>query len=111
MNAGKLRHVITIQSLSATADDLGGLTSRTVFADNVRASVAALQGRELYKAQQVVAEVTHMIDIRWMAGVQAKMTILFNGRLFEIVAVLNPDERTKELHLLCLERNDGTVGV
>lgn len=111
MRAGELRHVISIQDLDPNGDDFGGLSVRTDFATNVRAKITALQGRELYRAQQVVAEVTHEVEIRYIPGVKAKMTVLFNGRRFEIQAVLNPTERTKELHLLCLERNDGSVGV
>jgi SPP1 family predicted phage head-tail adaptor len=117
LNAGKLRQVITIQSLESTDDDLGGEDTRAIYASNVRASITALQGRQLYKAQQIVGEVTHEILIRYIAGVVPNMTVLFVdpgtglNRLFEIQAVLNPDERMKEQHLLCIERNAGNVGV
>lgn len=107
---GAMNKKITIQSLNTTADDLGGLSNSTVFASSVWASIAALSGRELYKAQQVVAEVTHEVVIRYLAGVKANMSVLFNGRTFDIVDVSDPDEQRVELRLLCLERNDGTVG-
>jgi SPP1 family predicted phage head-tail adaptor len=118
VQAGKLRNRITIQMKSTTPDDLGGLDTWTTFA-TVWASINALQGKQLYKAQTIVGECTHEIVMRWypdpnnqaVAGPKANMSVLFNGRLFEIMAVMNPDERTKELHLLCIERNDGTVGV
>lgn len=118
MNAGRLRNRITIQMKSQVADDLGGLDTWVPFA-TVWASINALQGKQLYKAQQIVAEATHEIVMRWypdpnnsaLAGPKTNMSVLFNTRLFEIEAVLNPDERTKELHLLCIERDGGTVGV
>lgn len=39
-------------------------------------------------------------------GVNAGQRVWFQGRQFEIEAVLNPDERTKMLVLLCIEIND-----
>lgn len=39
-------------------------------------------------------------------GVTAAMQVWFEGRTFQIEAVLNPDERTKMLILLCVEIND-----
>jgi head-tail adaptor len=39
-------------------------------------------------------------------GVTSGMQIWFQGRQFQIEAVLNPDERTKMLILMCIEIND-----
>lgn len=39
-------------------------------------------------------------------GVRANMLVLFQNRTFQIEAVLNPDERSKMLILLCIEIND-----
>lgn len=39
-------------------------------------------------------------------GVTADMQVWFQGRQFQITSVLNPDERTKMLVLLCVELND-----
>jgi len=117
MRSGELRQVINILSHGTTADDLGGLSGWTTFAANVRAKITALQGRELYKAQQMVGEVTHNIQIRWQSGIDSSMSVQFAGpdgtenRYFKIEAVLNPTERTKELNLLCVERDAGQLDV
>jgi len=75
------------------------------------ASVRALAGRDLEKSQQVVAEVTHKIVMRYLPGVLAKMLVqLPDGRIFIIQAVLDPDERKIEMWLMCKERNDGQHG-
>jgi SPP1 family predicted phage head-tail adaptor len=118
VQAGKLRQVVNILSHDGTAaNDLGGLSGWTTFASNVRCSITALQGRELYKAQQMVGEVTHQIKMRWLAGVNSDMSMQFAGpdgtenRYFKIQSVSNPDERTKELHLLCIERDAGQLDV
>jgi head-tail adaptor len=41
-------------------------------------------------------------------GVNSGMQIWFQGRQFQVEAVLNPDERTKMLILLCVEINDSS---
>jgi hypothetical protein len=41
-----------------------------------------------------------------MAGVVANCQVLFGTRTFQIQAVLNPNEITKKLILLCVEVND-----
>jgi SPP1 family predicted phage head-tail adaptor len=112
INAGSLRHQIQIVVPSKVQGKAGGLVSAgaTVLA-TVWASVEALSARELYAAQQMIAQVTHKVTIRYMEGIKAKMHVWFTGpegtaRQFEIEAVSNPDERPHMLVLLCLERND-----
>lgn len=91
---------------AAVQSSFGDLaTSTDAFASGVWAAISELQGREMYKAQQFVSEVTHKINIRWRPGVVAKMTVVFRGRTFQIQAVLNPEMRNRELDLLCLERS------
>ena len=107
LEAGKLRHRVELLSPTGAQDTFGG-TSATGLASfaTVWASVEALTGRELFAAQQVVAEVTHRVTMRYMPGVLAKMVVWFDNRQFQIQAVQNPDERKKMLMLLCLERDD-----
>lgn len=109
VSAGDLPHRIQIVDLAGRQDTAGGTTSSpTPFGPPVWAKVTALAGRELYSAQQVNAQITHRITIRWMKGVKSNQNVIFNDRTFQIVAVLNPDERTVVLSLLCLEREDRT---
>lgn len=103
---------ITIQAPNATADDLGGVSGYTTIA-TPWAKIVSLKGREVYKSQQITAEVSHMITIAFPKTytVLSKMIVLYKTRKFEIVDVSDPDEGKVDLQLLCLERNDGTVGV
>ncbi|HWZ82840.1 MAG TPA: phage head closure protein [Terriglobales bacterium] len=39
-------------------------------------------------------------------GINSSMQVVFNGRLFQVEYVQNPDERTKKLILMCSETND-----
>lgn len=73
------------------------------------AAIEPLTGRELYVAQQRVAEVSHKVTIRWFPGILANQGIWYGKRLFDIQVVLDPDERKCFLVLLCKERNDSVA--
>lgn len=105
--AGKLRHKIDIVKPTNSQDDTGGtsLANNTIFA-NCWASINALSGQEGFAASEFVSTSSHMVTIRYRPGVTTAMQVWFKGRTFQIVAVLNPDEKTKTLILLCSEIND-----
>lgn len=106
MRAGKLRHTITIQQRSDSQNSYGEQANTwTTFAE-VRASVEPLQGREFFASQQMQAEVTTRFRIRYLDGVTADMRISYDGRTFDIQAVLNPNERGRELHIMAVEREE-----
>lgn len=100
---GSMDKQITILN-TPTRDSDGTFADATTFGTSW-AAIRSLQGRELYKAQEVVQEVTHMVTIPFMTSVQEQMTISFDGRTFVIEAIQDPDERKVELRLLCVERN------
>lgn len=106
MRAGALRHLVTIQSVTDTpsASSRGGLTATWADVADVRASIEPLTGRERFAAQVVDAEVSHRIRMRHRAGVVPKMRVKFGTRLFDIRAVLNVEERNRELELLATEK-------
>lgn len=105
--AGKLRHQIRITLPNLTEDSFGdSVNDDASLIATVWASIEALEGRELYAAQQRVSDVTHRITIRWMEGITARLNVLFGKRMFQIQAVLNPDEIEHKLVLLCIERDD-----
>lgn len=68
------------------------------------ASIKPLSGRELWMAQQVQADVTIAVRMRFRRGVDATMELDLGGRRLRIVAVLNLEERNRTLELLCQEQ-------
>lgn len=103
MNISKLRHRVTIQNKVTLPDGYGGVTSTWQDVATVWASVEPLNGRELYAAQQVKAELSHRVRIRYMSGIKPEMRIAFDNRTFEIEAIIDPEERHESLELLCSE--------
>lgn len=114
--AGKLRWQIQIMQPTNEQSSSGDVdpAATSLFA-TTWASVESLMGRELYAAQQRVSEVTHKITIRYQPGVLANMSVLFSDpgdgrpRVFQIMAVQNPDETTHMLSLLCVERDNAAA--
>lgn len=102
--AGKLRHRIDLVVPSNVQDASGGISldNNVVFA-TVWASIEAMSGRDQLAAGTFASTTTHKITMRWMAGVTARMQVWFQGRQFQVQAVLNPDERTKMLLLYVME--------
>jgi SPP1 family predicted phage head-tail adaptor len=76
---------------------------------NCWAAIEPLTGRELFAAQQRVAEVSHKVTIRWRPGILANQGVWYGKRQFDIQVVLDPDERKCFLVLLCKERNDSVA--
>lgn len=107
MRAGRLRHRVTIQSVTTNTDSYGQpIESWSTFAE-VWAAVEPLTGREYFQAQQLQAEVTYRVRIRYLTGVLPTMRVLHDSRTFEVQAVINLDERNRELHLMCREVDSG----
>lgn len=105
--SGKLRHSIVIQALIEDQDEYGEATQAWETFASVRASVEPLQGREYFASQQVQAEVTTRFRIRYLAGLKPTMRVVFEGRNYDIQAILDPNELHRELHLMCVERVNG----
>ena len=105
MRAGRLNHLIEIQSPIETTDAAGGpiptWDEQTPYA-TLYASVQPLRGREI-NAPAAESIVTHMITTRYKSGITTDMRIKFGDRYFGIDSVLNVDERNIMLEIMAVE--------
>lgn len=104
MRAGKLRHRITIQSKSTTSRGTYGeeiITWGTY--KQVWAELDPPKAREFFANKQTQTEITTRIRIRYLENIDNSMRIIYDGRTFDINAIINPDEKNKELILMCNE--------
>lgn len=104
MHAGALRHRITIQQIGSGRDTDGHPNGAWADYATVWGEVKPLSGREKLAVQQVDAEITHQITIRFLMGMVAKMRIQYGTRIFDVKSVLNTDERNYEMRLLATEK-------
>lgn len=103
MKAEKYRHRVHLQSKSATRNSYGEETLSWVTEASVWCSIEPLTGREYFQAQQVQSQVTHKIMLRYYKGLRPDWRILFGTRTFNIVSVINVEERNIEMVLMATE--------
>ncbi len=105
VTSGELRSRIKIERPIGTVSATGGVIEGTpeVFADRVPARIQSAQGSEAIRAGGIVSGISHVIAMRYQRGVQSFMTVTFEGRQFQIVSIVDTDERHVELQLLCAE--------
>jgi len=104
MEAGKLRHYITLSTLSTTTrDEFGGFTEVFATAASVWGSIEPMSGRELESAQQVHGEATTKVTMRYTTHAAITSRIDYGSHTYEIVDIQNPEERNIELVCICKE--------
>lgn len=105
MRAGKMPHRIKIQADTPTRDVLGAETSAwaTIAGGNCWARIEPLSGQERWVAQQVNAESTLKVTMRYDSALTEQHRILFGSRVLQINAISNTDEMNKELVVMCSE--------
>jgi SPP1 family predicted phage head-tail adaptor len=103
MQAGKLRHRVTIQTATQSQDAYGEADRTWSDADTVWASVSPASSRELVQGRQVQAETTHTIRMRYHEDAAPTARLKFGSRTFNIVRVHNIDERNIELEIEAAE--------
>lgn len=103
MNIGDLRHRITIQQPVESSNTFGEVEKTWQDVATVWASIEPLRGREYFDSQQINAEVTTRIRIRYRPGIKPKMRVVYGERIFDIQSVIDVEERHKEIHLMCKE--------
>jgi len=100
---GDLRNKITIQVQSSTKDDYGALIETWTDVKTIWAAVNPINGREYFAAESVNSEITHRVKARYTSGITPDMRVKFGTRYFNILSIINYEERNIELQLMCRE--------
>ena len=103
---GRLNKRIIIQQLvtgSPAVDSLGEPNTSWDDLAEVWAAIEPLQGREFWAQQQIQAEITIRVRIRYLSTVTARMRVLYKSRILDIHSVIDPKEKHEEQQLMCSE--------
>jgi len=76
---------------------------------SVAAFVSPMSGREYEESQKIRAETTYKISTRFFRNITPEMRILYNGREFKIVSVLDLNERHEELQIVAVQKDKQTA--
>ena len=105
MRAGLLRNRITIQTNAQTVDSFGDLIAGwTDLYAGVPATVTPQSGKEGSTNDETTSEVTHKITLRYLPNITTKHRVYYDSRSMDIQSVINTQERSRTLVLMCVER-------
>lgn len=102
--AGRLNKRIQIQVRVPIKDEFGH-TDKSPWSTiaTVWAVVEPISGRQLIASEQVLAEITHKIVMRYRPGITPDHRIAMGSRTFKIEYPINVREKNVLLELLCSE--------
>ena len=106
LGAGRYRDRVELQRLVETVPDEFGQRAPEVWETYATrwAAVKTLQGRELWAAQQVKPDVTHLVSLRSdELSVAPKDRLLWEGRVLNVEAAPSPGSKGREIQLTCRE--------
>ena len=103
--SARLRHRLTLEQEIKTPDGAGGYTKTWESVADIWAEIQPISGKERVFAGQISAEISHKITIRYRVGLNTAMRFVYNDRIFNISAILNPEEIGKTLEIWVSEEN------
>lgn len=105
MQIGKLRHKIEIQVRNdpPTTNAYGEPTEDWQTVKSVWGSITTPTGKQLYVAEQLQAEVSHVVLLRHYDALTPRHRLKFGTRIFNINFVGNFDERNIQQEVFCKE--------
>lgn len=103
MSIGDLNKRITIQYATKASDGMGGFTLTWTNGDIIWAAIWPISANETVQSMQTDMIITHRIRIRYRSVFKPSWRLKFGNRYFNIISILNPNERNEWLDLMCEE--------
>lgn len=100
---GDLNKRITIQAPTRASDGMGNFTESWNDLATVWAAIWPMSANEYKQAMQNVMIVSHRIRIWYRSAFKASWRIKFGNRYFNIVSIINQNEKNEYLDLMCKE--------
>lgn len=105
MDIGSLRHRVSIYDKGTVVRNATGeeIPAYDTLVATVWGAVEPTSGREFIEANQVQADVTMRIRIRYRADIRPEMRVVEGTHTYAINSILDQRGERKELHLMCQE--------
>lgn len=100
---GQFRHRLELQSVTETITTLGGVPESWETYATVYGAVAAISGNERFATGMLGGTVVYRILIRYRDDVKIKDRIVWNGRTFDIAAILDVSGERRWLRIEATE--------
>lgn len=104
MDVGRTNKRITFCRYEEKENTLSQTEQTLTEVKTVWASVEPTRGREYQEAQRVRPELTYKVTTRYHKDITPDMFITFKGRYFNIVYIINVEEKNETLEIICIEQ-------
>lgn len=101
MKAGDLGQKISLERIIEGSDELGQPLTEWLPIVNTWAAVEPLAGREYIAAAAIQSEVTTRVRLRYRPGITSADRVNHEGRVYNIVSVIDYRSDHRELVLMC----------
>jgi SPP1 family predicted phage head-tail adaptor len=106
MRPGTLNKPVEVQTFTETRGSKGQIERTPDLLDTRMASIEPLSGQEIFDARQVQSQATHKVKMWQFPGLKPADQLKFEGRIFNIESVLNPEEAGVASEIMCVEETD-----
>ena len=103
MQIGSLNKRLELQSATQTSDNMGGFTEVWATVATVWGAVWPVSASEQVQAMQTTMTISHRLRIRHRSDLLPSWRIKFGSRYFNVVSLINPNEKGQWLDILCKE--------
>ena len=100
---GDLNKRIILQYETKVSDSMGGFTTVWNDAATVFAAIWPTSAAELVQSKQTDMVISHRIRIRFRSVLRPSWRIKFGTRYFNIVSIINPNEKNEYLDIMARE--------
>jgi len=107
MRAGTLNSVVVIERYIEADDEYGEPIKSWIPLYEMRADVKQLSGNEKYISAEKIALSTHSVTLRYIDDITTKDKLVFKGNNYDIISVINKNEESRDLIILCKELING----
>ena len=104
LHIGALRHRLVLEHALRNPDGGGGADKTWTAVAEIWAAIDPVKGSETVVAEAVAGRVLFSVHIRYRNDVVPAMRFRLGSRIFEILAVLDADDRRRFLKCLTQER-------
>jgi SPP1 family predicted phage head-tail adaptor len=100
----EMRHRVTIQACTRTADGEGGFSQSWVDSSTVWAAIYPMREAQVFEYRSVGVDASHIVKVRGDVPVAEKDRVVFGSRVFEVLTVADVQERGIVKIISCMER-------
>lgn len=103
MQIGELNKRITLQYETKTSDSMGGYDTTWTDDLTVWAAIWPRSAKEIRRNEHPTMEISHQIRIWYHSTITTRWRIKYGTRYFNIISIINPDEKNSYLDILAQE--------